>query len=99
MEIGVEYRTTERHKGKIVYTQLVDIGYLPNTTTKTVSCASFTELVDYRGTTSSVYVASNLFVEDWLESIYLSKSGKINLRTNADVTAQTATVQIWYTKD
>ena len=99
MALGVEYRTTEQHKGKAVYTQLVDIGYLPNATTKTVSCASFTELVDCHCTNSATYVATSLFVEDWLESFYISKSGVINLKTKTDVSEQTATVRIWFTKD
>lgn len=99
MKLNMEYRTTERHKEKIVYTMLVNIGFLPNATTKTVSCPAFTELVDYRGTATAEYVSSNLFVEDWLTSFYLSKSGKINLTTNSDASAYAATVQMWYTKD
>lgn len=30
MELGVEYRTTERFKGKAVYISLVDLGYMPS---------------------------------------------------------------------
>lgn len=29
MTLGVEYRTTERHEGKVVYTKLVNLGSLP----------------------------------------------------------------------
>lgn len=36
MLLGVEYRTTERYKGKPVYVKAVDFGALPNTTTKHV---------------------------------------------------------------
>lgn len=36
MELGVEYRTTERHQGKPVYVKLVNFGALPNATTKDV---------------------------------------------------------------
>lgn len=36
MALGVEYRTTERWNGKVVYTKLIDFGALPNTTEKTV---------------------------------------------------------------
>ena len=35
MAIGVEYRTTERYKGKPVYARIIDFGKLPNATTKT----------------------------------------------------------------
>lgn len=34
MIAGVEYRTTERHNGKPVYTQLVDCDYMPNKSVK-----------------------------------------------------------------
>lgn len=37
MEMGVEYRTTERYLGKPVYVKVVDCGALPNNTTKNVS--------------------------------------------------------------
>lgn len=37
MELGVEYRTTERYLGKPVYVKVVDCGALPNNTTKNVS--------------------------------------------------------------
>lgn len=36
MALGVEYRTTERHNGKPVYTKLIDCGAMPNNTAKTV---------------------------------------------------------------
>ena len=37
MELGVEYRTTERYLGKPVYTKVVDCGNLPNGTTAEVA--------------------------------------------------------------
>ena len=49
--IGVEYRTTERYKGKPVYIKAVDTGTLPNATFKSVA-ASFPNanaIVDYGG--------------------------------------------------
>lgn len=36
MQLGIEYRTTERYLGKPVYTKLVDCGEMPSKTTKTV---------------------------------------------------------------
>lgn len=36
MQLGVEYRTTERYLGKPVYCELVNFGALPNATQKTV---------------------------------------------------------------
>lgn len=40
MQLGVEYRTTERYLGKPVYVKLVDFGALPNNTAKGVVIAS-----------------------------------------------------------
>ena len=37
MEVGKEYRTTERWNGKAVYTKLIDFGAMPNSTTKIVN--------------------------------------------------------------
>lgn len=36
MQLGVEYRTTERYNGKPVYKKLVDCGSMPDNSTKTV---------------------------------------------------------------
>ena len=37
MELGVEYRTTERYLGKPVYVKLINCGNLPNGTTKEIA--------------------------------------------------------------
>lgn len=37
MQLGVEYRTTERYLGKPVYAMAVDFGAMPNATTKSVT--------------------------------------------------------------
>lgn len=37
MQLGVEYRTTERYLGKPVYVKVVDCGAMPSATTKTVN--------------------------------------------------------------
>ena len=37
MQVGVEYRTTERWNGKPVYAKLVDCGYLPNASSKVLN--------------------------------------------------------------
>lgn len=40
IELGVEYRTTERWNGAVVYTKMVDCGALPDKGTKSVTFAS-----------------------------------------------------------
>lgn len=66
MQLGVEYRTTERYRGKPVYIRLEEIAALPNNTTLTVSKVGVPSggtlyvdnIVDYRAefySNSSVY--------------------------------------------
>lgn len=51
MQLGVEYRTTERYKGRPVYIKAVDTGALPNATYKsvTISFPNANAIVDYGG--------------------------------------------------
>lgn len=51
MQLGVEYRTTERYMGKPVYVKLVDFGALPNATTKSVkfSIENNNQLLECKG--------------------------------------------------
>lgn len=44
MNLGVEYRTTERYQGKPVYVKLVDCGALPNNTSKSISISDDTTI-------------------------------------------------------
>jgi hypothetical protein len=51
MVLGKLYRTTERWNGKVVYTKMVSVGNLPNTSTKSVEGVvtnGFTNLVDLK---------------------------------------------------
>lgn len=54
MELGVEYRTTERYLGKPVYCQIVDFGYGPNNSHSSVSKAieNIGYIVRWNGTSS-----------------------------------------------
>lgn len=51
MQVGLEYRTTERYKGKPVYIKAVDTGALPNATYKSVTTSfpNANAIVDYGG--------------------------------------------------
>lgn len=96
---GVEYRTTERwNNGKSVWTQLIDFGVLPNNTHKTKSCATFTQLCESCFTVTDGTYYSDANKEPWITGFNVS-SGTILLKTNTDVSAYTATVQLWYVKD
>lgn len=100
MNLGVEYRTTERWNGKPVYTKLIDFGILPNGTEKIVA----------HGITNLEYPLSvSVFVKSsgWsftLPSDYknedrvsFSYSGVI-IKTTVDRTEYTGYATIKYTK-
>lgn len=95
MELGVEYRTTERHLGKVVYAKAVDFGALPDKTSKNLA----------HGISLSNVVEKSLIAQYGTE---LSSSQYIThfavTRTNIEITTnlqleQTATAIIKYTRD
>lgn len=103
MTAGVEYRTTERWAGQVVYTKLVSCGLLPNANKKSVdwgargSCypirwsgaASIGGSQDHKGLPYDYEDGSiRVGVTNW----------KIYLTTTSDYSTQEAYVQVWYTK-
>ena len=73
MLLGVEYRTTERWNGKVVYAKLIDLGALPNNTEKNVthgianlenalSISAFAKSSDWQFTLPSSYAAETKIV-------------------------------------
>ena len=106
MELGVEYRTTERYQGKPVYVKLVDFGALPNSTTKNVDAGiSSSEIYENRmidlgksttynpsDDTTSVFPIGTGIV-----NIYIN-NGDIRITTNADRSGWSAKICVKYTK-
>lgn len=99
MNAGVEYKTTERWRKKTVYTTIVDIGSLPNTTTKTVTssiAAGATACIRCSGEANGLALPYAF----GMARIDLGcVGGEIRVSTNFDATAFSAHVQIWYIKD
>ena len=96
MALDVEYRTTERWNGKVVYTKLVNYGGLPNYTTYALAhgCAA-TCILRYCAVDETLGIA----IPNSTTSITVDKNN-ISLTTNTtDVKGNIARVQIWYTKD
>ncbi len=99
MALGTEYRTAKRFAGKAVYTKLVDCGALPNSSVKTVAHgAAATQILMAWGQASNGQtfpVGSNQFYTIAL------RAGKQNIEiyTDYNYSAYTATVQLWYTKE
>ena len=100
MVAGTEYRTTERHRNKVVYTKVVDCGSMSNG-----------EVFQYH--TSTVYpiryaaytaagIALPLFMEPALNSTYKAwvdvKTNEITARFNTGYSTIHIYCQVWYTK-
>lgn len=110
MQIGVEYRTTERYLGKPVYCKLIDCGAVPDANTnKTVDFDSLgiSRIIAWTG---NVDVGGNTFALPYREIgreggnatiyVFVNYTG-ITLRTDSRWFAEnsgTAQCTIWYTK-
>ena len=99
MQLGVEYRTIERHNGKPVYTKAFSVGNLPNASSKTVShgIQNIGDLILLVGTSSAgdfiPYITPTIqvtMVQSGRTSIVIYSSGNSSYVT--------ATVILKYTK-
>ena len=105
MEKGVEYRTTDRYTGKVVYTALVDCGTVtPGSRIDIDTNFVGNTVVRYAGV-SEVYALPfiNTTLDDastaWADVIVVS--GKIRVRVKAGPAFgnRKAFVQVWYTRE
>jgi hypothetical protein len=96
---NVEYRTTERYKGKPVYVVIKDLGALPNAGSKTVEnlATQVDTVVDAVLTTASTDAT---YVNDSAVSWYVGSYGwpYCIMKTTTDMSAYTATIRLKYTK-
>lgn len=109
MQAGVEYRTTQRHRGKTVYAKYISLGSLlaaGSTKSVALDISALTEVVDYQVLTSStsgnVFVLPRLALYDGAPAItgYISLPNKnLVLQCIADQTGSTGMLYIKYTKD
>lgn len=103
---GMEYRTTERHKGKVVYVTRLLVGELTNSGVTTATLPSTpTEIVELYGTaksdTYSETVMFPIITANGAIGARLTANGsnQIQAKTFADYTGYVATVTVKYTKD
>lgn len=100
MELGTEYRTTQRHNGKCVYAMRIDCGAMPNKSSKTISYAvpsgKVSGVLSCVGHTSQgdplPYVTSSSNYQ------IAGTPGSVIITTNLDKTTTTATATIRYWK-
>ena len=100
---GVEYRTTERWNGNVVYTKLVSCGLLPNANNKSVDWGAQGSCYPIRwsgaASISNDQEPKGLPYDNVDNSIRVGvTSWAIYLTTTSDYSTQEAYVQIWYTK-
>ena len=101
MDIGVEYRTTERYLGKPVYCKVVDFGTAPNNDTKNVSLSDM-NIDKVCGAIFHYYVISSdengVMTSNPNFTGFLVSNSVIQIRTNTDKTDTKFYVTIKYTK-
>lgn len=101
MELGVEYRTTERYLGKPVYTKVMDVGTMPNASKKTVdvfaeNCTLASFDVALYSTSSS---GGRIVIPRISASHYFNESlGTFTIETTEDSSKYTARITMKYTK-
>ena len=100
MALGVEYRTTERWQGKVVYTKLIDFGVMPNATTGYVYnvIPVSANVISLKGIAKNGYGNDDLSAMNGVTEVWRNQ-GYIAVKTTADLSAYTATFLVKYTKD
>jgi hypothetical protein len=105
MELGVEYRTTERCEGKPVYVKRIDLGNLPNAGEKKVahgisSGATFVslEVTAYREGTTLFQTFPFITTEGNLRGRVHLNYEFVNINTFSDISNYTAKATLRYTK-
>lgn len=103
MQLGVEYRTTERYLGKPVYKQAVDFGKLPNAKTKNVIYSMDSNVVGIAvesildETNKREFLGDTAYIKGYLLSTKVNRA-EIQIETSADGSNHSVTVVVKYYK-
>ena len=98
MEVGKEYRTTERIDGKAVYAKRIHFGYLPNKTTLNVPHEITGKKWNVRYSIDTNWT-NKLFGDcPEISSVY-ADSTNISITTTSDMSTTVVYFTLWYTKD
>lgn len=99
MDLGVEYRTTERYLGKPVYVKAVDFGALPNATTKTVTWAASGEVLAVLSVEATSSQGDPVGLGVSLSGTELTATKTtLYVKSSGDYSSNTAVFRIKYTK-
>jgi hypothetical protein len=99
---GVEYRTTERWRGKTVYTRLIDCGALPASGRLPVYIGEMVNIIRYAASCDCCAIPyrdldTNGTIDIAVENTYIIFT--VNVDEVRQTAMGTAYVQIWYTKN
>lgn len=101
--IDVEYRTTKRWNGKVVYTKLIHCGTVTNgKNTIPTGVSGITAIVKYAahiGVIPLPYLPNGLNTADGYFATAGVQDDNIYLNVGSPLSGRTAHVQIWYTKE
>ena len=100
MQLGVEYRTTERYRGKPVYQKLIDFGALPNKTQKSVSIFAQGETNTMECGIDVKLISNENQAYKQLDDVTVQvlQNGKVTLKTTYDESSVIVYVLCYYTK-
>lgn len=103
---GMEYRTTERFNGKVVYAMAVNCGTLPNATSKSVSTIipSTANIISATGVAAAGSGSSETFpVIDYkgavASSFFLTAGKSVMINTFTDMSTHAGYITVKYTKE
>lgn len=99
MELGVEYRTTERWNGKPVYTKLVDFGDVgPGASTLYAACG--TRVIRASATHGTAVLPFDGFENGSTYPVTIGiNCSNVYINVGADAGTHNLTIQYWYIKD
>ena len=100
MEVGVEYRTAERHNGKVVYAKAVKLGALTNGVSTVFTEAYYLGAVRVAATAGGYLAPFYLNgVLDFAVTAQPTSNGvHVECYSKGTLNGQTTTVILWYTK-
>jgi hypothetical protein len=100
MQLGVEYRTTERWNGKVVYAKSVNIGTLPDTAQKTIEVGiDGSKRYEIHGHAADHPLSHGVAFPSNEIVGYIGNDGVLYLTTLGNFSSYDATVTIKYIKD
>ena len=102
LALGVEYRTTERYMGKVVYAKLVNFGTLPNASSATVPITGDGVAYPVRASLllggTATAKGTTTGIPTSIISEFNTATDKIYIRTDSDKSSIYAKVEVYYTK-